>query len=92
MNAFNVQKLKYVNDTIPYIGRIIKKAKYSDDDLKEIMKDEEKLQEFSEFLYKELPMHLKVKIKMEDFVTIMNAKAKEELKKPKNKKLVFGSK
>lgn len=92
MNVFNIQKVKYLNETIPYISRILKKAKYSDEDLKEIVKDEEKMQDFAEFLYKELPTHLKVKIKMEDFVLMMKEKAKEELKKPKNKKMVFGSK
>lgn len=91
MSLFNMQQsTKYISETIPYISRILKKHKYSDDDLREIMQDDEKMDEFSLFLYGELPMHLKVKIRQEDFVMIMKEKAKEQLKKKKNKKLVFG--
>lgn len=92
MNAFGMQKIKYMNDAVPYVKKILKKHKYSDDDLREILKDENKLQEFSEFLYGELPTHLKVQIRLEDFVVMMKEKTKQELKKKKNKKKVYGKK
>lgn len=86
----NLGHLKYVNETIPYIKKILKRLKYSDDDLKEIMKDEDKLLEFSKTLYSELPTHLKLKVKESDFIALMEAKSKEQMKKKKNKKKVFG--
>lgn len=86
----NYGHLKYVNETIPYIKKILKKLKYSDEDLKEVMKDEEQLLEFSKTLYVELPVHLKLKVKESDFIALMDAKSKEAMKKKKNKKKVFG--
>ncbi len=90
MSIPNTGHLKYVNETIPYIKKILITLKYSEDDLKEIVKDEEKLNEFSKVLYEKLPVHLKLKVKESDFLNLMAAKSKEVLKKKKNKKKVFG--
>lgn len=86
----HMSHLKYVNETIPYIKKVLKEMKYSDDDLREVMKDEEKFLEFSKLLYSKLPTHLKIKVKEKDFLLLMQEKSKEAMKKKKNKKKVFG--
>lgn len=86
----HMSHLKYVNETIPYIKKVLKEMKYSDDDLREVMKDEEKFLEFSKFLYSKLPTHLKIKVKEKDFLLLMQEKSKEAMKNKKNKKKVFG--
>lgn len=92
MSIMSLQAMKYMNDAIPYIKRILNKSTYTEEDIREIMKDEEKMNEFSIFMYGELPPHLKMKIKEKDFVNLMNEESKQQLKKTKNKRLVFGIK
>ena len=82
--------LKHINETIPYIKRILKKLNYSDEHLKLVMTDSEETKSFAHILYEELPTHLKLKVKEADFVRLMEEKAKEQMKKKKNKKKVFG--
>lgn len=92
MSVMNAQAVKFMGDTIPYIKRILEKSSHTEDSLREIMKDEEKMIDFSKFLYAELPVHLKMKIREDMFINMMQEEAKNQLKKKKNKKLVFGIK
>lgn len=92
MSVMNAQAMKFMGDTIPYIKRIINKSEHTEDSLREIMKDENKMVEFSEFLYSELPTHLKMKVKQDMFVNMMLEESRNQLKKKKNKRLVFGIK
>lgn len=85
-----ISSIKHIGEAIPYIRKIMKRLKYMDDDLRDIMKDEAKLIEFSKILYSELPPHLKFKIKEEDFINSMKQKSVEVMKSKKNKKKVFG--
>ncbi len=92
MSIMNMQAMKYMNDAIPYIKKILNKSDYTEEELREIMKEEDKMKEFSAFMYAELPVHLKMKIKEDDFVNMMQEESKQQLKKSKNKRLVFGIK
>lgn len=92
MSIMSMQSIKYMNDAIPYIKRILNKSEYTEEEIREIMKDEEKMEEFSKFMYSELPVHLKMKIKEDVFIQLMKEENKKQLKKPKNKRLVFGIK
>lgn len=83
------QATKYMQDTIPYISRIMKKKKYTSDQLREILKDEEKNEKFVKYLYSELPVHLKLKIKEDVFVNMYLAESKNALKNKKNKKKIY---
>lgn len=92
MSVMNAQAIKFMGDTIPYIKRILEKSDHTEESLRDIMKDEEKMTEFSKFLYQELPVHLKIKVKEEMFLNMMLEESRTQLKKKKNKRLVFGIK
>ena len=84
-----MQATKHMNEAIPFISRILKKNKFSNEQLREILLNDNKNENFIRFLYSELPTHVRLKIKEDVFVSMYLTESIKSIKNKKNKKKIF---
>lgn len=84
------QIAKYGSEIASYLKKILKELNYDEEELRDFMQTEEKRLELINIIYKNFPTHLKLKVSKETFEPIIIDAMEKQLKKKKNKKLVFG--
>jgi len=77
-------------EMIPQIKKRLKK--YSDEEMREAMKDDEKMQVLANDLYEHLPSYIKIKVKEEDFLKFIISNKQKLMKKKGAKKKVYDKK
>ncbi len=82
--------IKMAGEMIPHIKKRLKK--YNDEEMREAMKDDEKMQILANDLYNHLPSYIKIKIKQDDFLKFIIANKQKLMKKKGAKKKVYDKK
>ena len=82
--------IKMAGEMIPHIKKRLKK--YSDEEMREAMKDDEKMQVLANDLYEHLPSYIKIKVKEDDFLKFIISNKQKLMKKKGVKKKVYDKK
>lgn len=79
--------IRMASQMIPHIKRRLKK--YSDEEMRESMKDDDKMNNLADDLYEHMPTHIKLKVKKEDFMKFIFANKQKLMKKKSAQKKVY---
>lgn len=88
LSSHNYTKMKALAQVVPVIGKKIKGK--SEDDIRELFKNKEKMDKFAEDVHNDLPLNVKSSISIEMLKTLIEHNKNQALKKKKNQKKVFG--
>lgn len=79
--------VKMASEMIPHIKKRLKK--YDDEEMREAMKDDSKMEDLANDLYEHLPSYIKIKVKQDDFLKFITANKQKLMKKKSAKKKVY---
>jgi hypothetical protein len=80
--------IKMASEMIPHIKKRLKK--YNEEEMREAMKDDEKMNKLAEDLYQHLPSYIKIKVKEDEFLKFIIANKQKLMKRKSAKKKVYG--
>ena len=79
--------IKMASEMIPHIKKRLKK--YNDEEMREAMKDDEKMEVLASDLYAHLPSYIKIKVKQDEFLKFIISNKQKLMKSKSAKKKVY---